>query len=517
MKSGDKFILYKPVVNLILVDLLFLIISVILTFLLAPMTTSEPFTKYFEVYSQFFVFWTLVSYILTRYKPLQKQNYYQTGFKLFFTSIILLIIFWFIAVSPSGESYSYRVIIAFTILVFLINFVFITFYFAVKNAVVYYDQDKIFENIQGDEFISEETINEPIPLSDEDLENLKSKLTLTLGKQVYDLIHQNTSLNYDWNYITYGANVFDIDEIKTRMFKNIFIFKNLNYITGINRMMYLINQKIPGNGIFVCCFEQKDVRNFNIKRKFPEEIYKTILFLDYIIHRVFPKIFLTRTLYFKIKNKTNRSLTKSEVMGRLYYNGFEVLAEKKIDSTTYIIAKKVRNSLYRKPAPKYGMLIKLKRVGKNGKRFNVYKFRTMYPYSEFIQAYMFQKYSLQKGGKINKDVRISPTGKFMRKYWIDELPMLFNIFKGDMKIVGVRPLSDHFFSLYHIDLQEKRTRFKPGLLPPFYADMPKTLDEIQESEMRYLTLCEKQGVFRTDMQYLIKILNNILINKARSA
>lgn len=517
MKSGYRLIFYKPLVNLLLVDLLFLIISVLLTFLLAPMTTSHPFTKYYEIYSQFFIFWTLISYVLTRYKPLKNQNYYQAGFKLFFTSVILLIIFWFIAVSPSGESYSYRVIIAFTILVFLINFVFITFYFAVKNAVVYYDQDKIFENIKDDEFISEEIINKPILLNDEEFENLKNKLILTLGKNVYDLIHQNIVLNYNWNYITFGANVFDLDEIKIRNFKNIFIFKKMNYITGINKMMYIINRKLPCKGIFMCSFEQKDVRNFNIKRKFPEEIYKSILFFDYIIHRVFPKIFLTRAIYFKIKNKTNRSLSKSEILGRLYYNGFEVLAEKKIDSTTYIIAQKVRNSLYSKPAPKYGMLIKLKRVGKNGKHFNVYKFRTMYPYSEFIQAYMFQKYSLQKGGKINKDVRISPTGKFMRKFWIDELPMLFNIFKGDMKIVGVRPLSEHFFSLYNNQLQAKRIKFKPGLLPPFYADLPQTLDEIQESEMRYLTLCEKQGVFRTDVQYLIKIMNNILINKARSA
>ena len=105
----------------------------------------------------------------------------------------------------------------------------------------------------------------------------------------------------------------------------------------------------------------------------------------------------------------------------------------------------------------------------------------------------------------------------MRKYWLDELPMIFNLLNGDMKLVGVRPLSAHYFNLYSIELQELRTKFKPGLLPPFYADMPKTLDEIQESEMKYLELCNKNGVFFTDIKYFYLILRNIFFRKARSA
>jgi lipopolysaccharide/colanic/teichoic acid biosynthesis glycosyltransferase len=100
--------------------------------------------------------------------------------------------------------------------------------------------------------------------------------------------------------------------------------------------------------------------------------------------------------------------------------------------------------------------------------------------------------------------------------WIDELPQLINILKGDVKLVGVRPLSTHYFKLYRPELQQLRIKYKPGLLPPFYADMPKTLDEIQDSELTYLQLCEKKGVLRTDISYFIRILNNILLKKARS-
>ena len=86
-----------------------------------------------------------------------------------------------------------------------------------------------------------------------------------------------------------------------------------------------------------------------------------------------------------------------------------------------------------------------------------------------------------------------------------------------MKIVGVRPLSNQYFSLYNSDLQALRTQFKPGLLPPFYADMPRTLDEIQASEMKYLNECKHKGVFFTDRKYFFKIVSTILFKNARSA
>jgi len=162
-------------------------------------------------------------------------------------------------------------------------------------------------------------------------------------------------------------------------------------------------------------------------------------------------------------------------------------------------------------------LIKLRRVGKNGKIFDVYKIRTMHSYSEYLQAYVYDHYDLQEGGKFNNDIRISTLGRIMRKYFLDELPMLLNLLKGDMKIVGVRPLSNHYFSLYSKELQEKRVKFKPGLLPPFYADMPQTLEEIQDSEMKYLKQCEEKGTFLTDFCYFFKILKNIFVKRARSA
>ncbi|MFU8861415.1 MAG: sugar transferase, partial [Cyclonatronaceae bacterium] len=123
--------------------------------------------------------------------------------------------------------------------------------------------------------------------------------------------------------------------------------------------------------------------------------------------------------------------------------------------------------------------------------------------------------NLKEGGKLDNDYRITSWGRLMRKLWIDELPMFLNLLKGEMKLVGVRPLSQHYFHLYPEDVQRLRISTRPGLVPPFYADLPKTFEEIVESERRYL-FAYKEHPVRTDISYFFKAARNILIKKARS-
>jgi lipopolysaccharide/colanic/teichoic acid biosynthesis glycosyltransferase len=84
-----------------------------------------------------------------------------------------------------------------------------------------------------------------------------------------------------------------------------------------------------------------------------------------------------------------------------------------------------------------------------------------------------------------------------------------------MKLVGVRPLSQHYFELYSKEMQERRIKYKPGLIPPFYADMPGDLEAIQASELKYLDSYDKNP-FTTDLQYFMKSGWNILFKKVRS-
>lgn len=210
----------------------------------------------------------------------------------------------------------------------------------------------------------------------------------------------------------------------------------------------------------------------------------------------------------------NRVLSKAEMLGRLYSCGFDVVNETEIDRQYYVIAKKIKRP-YFDLEPTYGPLIKLQRIGKGGKIIKVYKFRTMHPYSEYLQEFVYAKHNLEEGGKFKNDFRVSTLGRLMRKFWIDELPMLVNFFRGDLKIVGVRPLSQHYFSLYSKELRELRIKYKPGLIPPFYVDKPKTLEEIMASELKYFDAYDKHPIL-TDIRYFFMAAYNIIFRKYRS-
>ncbi len=155
-------------------------------------------------------------------------------------------------------------------------------------------------------------------------------------------------------------------------------------------------------------------------------------------------------------------------------------------------------------------------MGYNKELIKIHKFRTMHPYSEFLQKDIYEENELDTKGKFKNDFRITSWGKIMRKFWIDELPQIYDWIQGRVNLVGVRALSEQYFSLYPKELQDLRTRFRPGIIPPYYVDMPEELDDIFKSEERYLNQKAKAPL-KTDLKYGIKALINIIFKGARSS
>ncbi|AEF25348.1 sugar transferase [Streptococcus parauberis] len=96
------------------------------------------------------------------------------------------------------------------------------------------------------------------------------------------------------------------------------------------------------------------------------------------------------------------------------------------------------------------VIFKQKRPGKDSMVFNMYKFRTMTSYKD------------QNGNLLPDNLRLTSFGKLLRSTSLDELPELWNIFIGDMSIVGPRPLLEKYLSLYSVE-QNRRHEVRPGL------------------------------------------------------
>lgn len=344
--------------------------------------------------------------------------------------------------------------------------------------------------------------------------NIQDLIVREVGDEAFHLIRKYVSLDNGETLVTSTTTRFNIDKIPNNRFRNIVNLKRINDIRWINKYFESVNAKLPIDGIYINSVETYIRRKARILRKTFFPLNWVHYTFDVAVTRVLPKLPVFKQIYFSITRGRNRVLSRAETYGRLYSCGFEILETKDLGDVQYFVAKKRKEPVFDN-SPTYGPLIKLRRHGKDGELINVYKLRTMHAYSEYLQEYVYKMNSLQEGGKFKNDFRITTEGSIFRKFWLDELPMMFNLLKGEMKLVGVRPLSSHYFNLYTDELKEMRVKYKPGLIPPFYADMPTTLEEIMDSELRYLKAYEKHP-YRTDMKYFFKAWSNIIFRKARS-
>lgn len=104
------------------------------------------------------------------------------------------------------------------------------------------------------------------------------------------------------------------------------------------------------------------------------------------------------------------------------------------------------------------------RVGRDGRHFQFYKFRSMHMDAEERKAALMAQNESKDGVifKMRNDPRITPVGRIMRKYSIDELPQLWNVLRGDMTLVGPRPPVPSEVAQYTLE-ERKRLSVIPGI------------------------------------------------------
>jgi lipopolysaccharide/colanic/teichoic acid biosynthesis glycosyltransferase len=104
------------------------------------------------------------------------------------------------------------------------------------------------------------------------------------------------------------------------------------------------------------------------------------------------------------------------------------------------------------------------RIGVNRKPFRMCKFRTMHDRAAELQAQVEEFNESGRGlFKIRKDPRVTPVGRFLRRFSLDELPQLLNVIRGEMALVGPRPLPRRDFENYYEEWHYSRHTGMPGL------------------------------------------------------
>ncbi|UII76139.1 sugar transferase [Flagellimonas sp. HMM57] len=139
-----------------------------------------------------------------------------------------------------------------------------------------------------------------------------------------------------------------------------------------------------------------------------------------------------------------------------------------------------------------------KRPGKNGKTFTIIKFKTMNDKTD------------EKGELLPFEDRITPIGSFVRKYSLDELPQLFNIIKGDMSLIGPRPLLLQYIPLYN-DFQKRRHEVRPGITGWAQINGRNTID--WDTKFGYDVWYVDNISFSLDLKILFLTIKKVLLKE----
>ncbi|MBM3185961.1 MAG: sugar transferase [Bacteroidetes bacterium] len=297
------------------------------------------------------------------------------------------------------------------------------------------------------------------------------------------------------------------------------LFFDLNHLDqnkDINEYLRIVNENMLNQSkkYFLGLVKTiEDIKKSSVFIKTPILKYLYIAHL-FIFKRFLPKVFIFKKIPFI---KSLRICSQAEIMGRLHYSGFRILQFEKLENNNLHFFLVTRDAEPKKEKIQEGLFIYLNRIGKDGKLFKVFKIRTMHPYSEFIHQYLIQNNGFDGKGKIKNDFRTSGWGKFLRRTWIDELPQLINVLKGDMKIFGIRPVSESYFNTLDQAYKKERIKFKPGCIPPYLVlSENSSKNEVLNSEKEYMKKCIENETFWLDLKYTFISVYNILFKGRRS-
>jgi lipopolysaccharide/colanic/teichoic acid biosynthesis glycosyltransferase len=500
--------------------LLYDVISVTCTFLfwiwLKPASIRIYLPNYIIPFIIFLAIWLLSSVFFQKYRGLFNKSLKGISWGIISANLTALSICVLVIYGTRLDFFSRQIVFGTvlfsSIIELIIAFIFYQVGHAVEEVETGFQAPRVVTYLNKEVQDKAYYKHEQIPVLED---KLRQNLVEVCGEDVYKILIENIDPFHPKSLVLATTTQFNIDKQPEGYFENIINIKNINDIRFINKFFKSVNSKLPFGGMFIGCGETKFLRKKRILAKYPLLINYIAYAIDFFSARVLPKFQITKPVYYFFTEGKNRALSKAEMLGRLYYCGFELVREIFTDEKYFFVAHKMGEPHFAQHS-NYGLLIKLRRIGKNRKKIVVYKLRTMHPYSEYIQDLVYSRHGTSDGDKAKNDFRITTLGKLFRRLWLDELPMLLNVLKGEMKIVGVRPLSEAKFKMYPKQMQEKRTRCRPGLIPPFYVDLPNSLDELIASEEKYLDLYFKHPI-NTDVKYFFKALHNILIRKVRSS
>lgn len=304
------------------------------------------------------------------------------------------------------------------------------------------------------------------------------------------------------------------DEFQNEGKKIIYVVQPINKCCFFQKKIHKLRKEINDDQYLVFRFQTLKGRIRRIEKKKPRFLSRIQVGVEFIVFRLLPRLIIFRKIYAYLSKETILILSKAEGLGRIVFGGFDIERVESSVSYSYVLASP-SNKNYSSKKPSFGPIYGMPRIGKNGKIITVFKIRTMHPYSEFLHEYILKHNGYGEKGKPKNDFRVTSWGRVLRKYWIDETPQIFNVLKGELKLVGLRPVSEVYFNALHQEYKDMRINYKPGCIPPYVALNKKpSKKEVIEAEYEYIKM-KKSNPYTTDFILFFRALRNIIFFNKR--
>ena len=371
---------YKPYWRYVVVDAIALLVSVCAVLAWFPLSTQVPFQKYSVFVLIFAAMWLVFSYGCHRYIPVKYMKMGKDIRRLAAASVLLFGGMSGYMMLMEGRNFSVWVLLTLWLVMLCASLIILIFKHAYRYAL---DADEVV--LEAPKRAVQSVLNDPVFIGQAEKASLRDSILDFVPENALRYVEKNVDLYSSNTFTLRSTELYNIQKLPNYRYDVLVNFMPLNHIRGVNKLFTTVNDKLPDNGIWVCCYEPQSVTKRNILSRYPM-VFGWLYYVAFFCYkRVLPKLFMTSRLYFDITEGKNRVLSKAEVLGRLCYCGFEIIDERKKGDLSYVVARrKFRPEITSRRL--YGILVKLKRVGRNGKMFKVYKVRTMHPYSEFLQA-----------------------------------------------------------------------------------------------------------------------------------
>lgn len=501
---------------IILFDIFLVILSFLILSWIKPATIRIVLPQYINPFIFYSIIWTFISLIMGKYDLIYFKKPGHLIVIITVNTFIILSIVTTLLFALKLSEFSRLMVFGTIILCYffeIISFRIIYAWLKIKKGK-YEKTENNLTNFQRNEPFNVERYTKHEKSLKKTPSTREKLIIREAGEDVFEYFTEHLNINDRSVSLISTTTPFNIENLPGDGLHAIINLKKVNEMPEINKLFEAVNFKLADTGLYVGCVETSKQRYVRLASDFPHVLKKPSLIFDFILNRIFPRIWGVRNIYYAITSGVKSTISKAEVLGRLISCGFEIIEYKEINNLTYFVVMKTGTPLIN-PVQTYGSLYKAPRIGKNGAIFYVYKFRTMHPFSEYLQDYILQLNGYPVIGRIADDFRLTRWGKFMRKYWLDELPQLINVIKGEMKIVGIRPLSKNDYEEYPEDVKEMRKKHKPGCIPPYLALLGQGMKQSIEAERIYLMEKQKKPV-TTDIKYFKLALINIITNKIKN-